>query len=119
MPRLKTLPPLLKREAPRIKREDAEQMRDKRRYQEQPWRKWYNTKRWYQLRWLVLVRDEFTCQMCGLTEKDSSRLVCDHVVPHNGDEDMFWNGDLRTLCKPCHDGAKQREDKMARRFVVA
>lgn len=116
MPRLKSLPPLLTREKPLLRRDDVEQQRNKRRYQEQPWRKWYQTKEWYRLRWATLTRDEFTCQECGKMEGDTSLLVCDHVVPHKGDPVLFHDPEnLRCLCKPCHDGVKQREDKAAAR----
>ena len=115
MPRLKSLPPLLTREKPILRRDDVEQLRNKRRYQEQPWRRWYQTKEWYRLRWATLTRDEFTCQECGKMEGDTSLLVCDHVIPHKGDYEMFFRGELRTLCKVCHDSVKQREDKAASR----
>lgn len=30
--------------------------------------------------------------------------VVDHVIPHRGNEDLFWDADnWQTLCKPCHD----------------
>jgi 5-methylcytosine-specific restriction protein A len=122
MPRLKTLPPLLRREQPRLRMADPEQERDKRRYREQPWRKLYQTKKWFQLRWTVLVRDQFTCQICGCIESDTSKLVGDHIIPHEGDLDLFFSEpNIRCLCKTCHDGVKQREDKARKRrpFTVA
>lgn len=34
--------------------------------------------------------------------------VVDHITPHKGDEALFFDqGNLQTLCKPCHDGQKQ------------
>lgn len=78
----------------------------------QHWRKWYGTKRWRQLRWSVLLRDLFTCQMCGMLEGRTSKLVADHKVPHRGDEGLFWDeGNLQTLCASCHSGAKQRAEQ--------
>ena len=78
----------------------------------QAWRKWYNTTRWRKLRWAVLVRDAFTCRMCGRLEGRTSQLVADHKMPHRGDERLFWDeAGLQTLCKPCHDGAKQRAER--------
>lgn len=79
-----------------------------------PWRKWYATTRWRKLRMKILARDLFTCQRpeCGRTTADTSQLVADHRKPHRGDEALFWDEDnLQTLCKPCHDGAKQREER--------
>lgn len=36
-------------------------------------------------------------------------LVVDHIKPHRGDCDLFWDQDnWQTLCKaPCHDGVKR------------
>ena len=81
-------------------------------------RAWYKTQRWRRLRWRVLVRDLFTCQMpgCGRVETNTSLLVADHKTPHRGDEVLFGEeGNLWCLCKPCHDSAKQREERAAAR----
>jgi 5-methylcytosine-specific restriction endonuclease McrA len=78
----------------------------------QPWRRWYNTARWRALRLKVFLRDLFTCKRCGHVEGDTSLLVCDHVIPHRGDEAKFWDeANLQTLCKDCHDRVKQREEQ--------
>lgn len=81
-----------------------------------PWRGWYKTARWQHLRLLIFGRDLFTCQWpgCGRIEGDTSKLVADHIVPHRGDERLFWDeGNLQTLCKPCHDSKKQRAERQA------
>lgn len=77
------------------------------------WRGWYKLARWKRLRMEVFVRDHFTCQWpgCGKLESDTSQLVADHRKAHRGDEALFWDiRNLWALCKPCHDGAKQREE---------
>ncbi|WP_210330832.1 HNH endonuclease [Mesorhizobium sp. NBSH29] len=79
-----------------------------------PWRAWYKTARWQKLRWRVLVRDLFTCQMtgCGRIEHDSSQLVADHIKAHRGDVDLFWDEtNLQCLCKRCHDKGKQQAEQ--------
>ncbi|MCB1476619.1 MAG: HNH endonuclease [Rhodobiaceae bacterium] len=77
-----------------------------------PWRGWYKTARWQKLRWSVLVRDLFTCRMCKRIEADTSKLVADHIKAHRGDEALFWDAEnIQTLCKPCHDSAKQQEEQ--------
>ncbi|MCZ4351544.1 HNH endonuclease [Roseovarius aestuarii] len=76
------------------------------------WRRWYKTARWQRLRWSVLVRDLFTCQMCSKVELDTSLLVADHTVRHRGDADLFWDEtNLQCLCKHCHDSHKQRAER--------
>jgi 5-methylcytosine-specific restriction enzyme A len=84
------------------------------------WRKWYKLARWkakpHGLRWRVLLRDLFTCQMCGKLEGDTSQLVADHKIPHGGDDALFWSEhNVWCVCKPCHDGAKQRQETAYRR----
>ena len=62
----------------------------------------------------VLLRDRFTCQKCSHLEADTSQLVADHKQPHRGDEALFWDVlNLWTLCKPCHDSWKQRQERRA------
>jgi 5-methylcytosine-specific restriction endonuclease McrA len=81
-----------------------------------PWRKWYSTERWRKLRIAIFKRDGFTCQWpgCGRVEGNTSRLVADHKRRHNGSPSLFWDeGNLQTLCKPCHDGPKQRAEQGA------
>lgn len=76
------------------------------------WDPLYKTARWQRLRWSTLVRDDFTCQMCGRVGA-APELVADHRKPHRGDEGLFWNADnLWTLCaNPCHNRHKQSEEK--------
>jgi 5-methylcytosine-specific restriction enzyme A len=80
-----------------------------------PLRSLYRTARWFKLRWSILTRDLFTCQMCGRIEADTSKLVCDHRKPHRGDLALFWDQDnLQTLCSsPCHSKHKQRLEQAA------
>jgi 5-methylcytosine-specific restriction protein A len=118
MGRLKGLPPRVAQLAPRIGHATGdERARDRERVGLEPWRRWYRTARWRSLRMAVFKRDRFTCRMpgCGRIDGNTSRLVCDHVAPHHGDETLFWEPkNLQTLCKPCHDGAKQSIERRAR-----
>ena len=114
MARLTRLKPALQSMAPRVGylERDVHRERDERL----AWRAWYKTARWQRLRWDILVRDLFTCQCgCGRTLNDTSQLVADHIIPHRGDERMFWDrSNLQCLTKACHDSAKQRQEAAQR-----
>jgi 5-methylcytosine-specific restriction endonuclease McrA len=95
-----------------------ERSRDQERSVFSPWRQLYKSARWRALRLRIFKRDLFTCKWpgCGRSEVDTSQLVADHRRPHRGDLTLFWNeGNLQTLCKPCHDGRKQRAERAADR----
>lgn len=116
MGRLKALKPRLAAAPQRLARATDERSLDHRRLTDSETRKLYKTARWKALRLRIFRRDNYTCQMrnCGKVEGDTSRLVCDHVEPHRGDVERFWNGPFQTLCKSCHDGQKQKEEVAAR-----
>jgi 5-methylcytosine-specific restriction protein A len=37
--------------------------------------------------------------------------VADHIIPHQGDEALFWSGELQSLCDTCHSSVKQAQEK--------
>lgn len=95
----------------------------------EPWRKWYSSAAWANsidagdpydgLRIRTFKRDGFKCQMpgCGRIEGRSHLLVCDHIEPHKGDRVKFFDpNNVQTLCKPCHDSDKQRQERGASRW---
>ncbi|RXZ42693.1 HNH endonuclease [Crenobacter cavernae] len=48
------------------------------------------------------------CDRCGSV---TAATVVDHIVPHKGDRDMFWDrSNWQPLCKSCHDRKTARED---------
>lgn len=113
MAKLTTLRPKVQMLAPRLGRMPADETaRHRERDETLEWRRWYKTSRWQKLRWSILVRDTFTCGMCGRIESDTSKLVADHRMPHRGSETLFWDaGNLWCVCKGCHDSAKQRMER--------
>ena len=80
----------------------------------------YKTKRWQKLRAEVLLRDMYTCQLCGAVGAAAKTLVCDHVRGHpaNETEKMFWAGPFQCVCADCHNRIRAREDN-ARRIGIA
>lgn len=111
--RLKQLRPKVAKLAPRLSpRIDSHGHRTT-----DEWRRWYGLQRWKDLRWQVLVEDNFTCRCgCGVLELNSSNLTADHITPHRGDPVLFWDRkNLQTLrISPCHNQAKQRAERAAR-----
>lgn len=53
------------------------------------------------LAWLAAHPYCVLCFALGVTREAN---VVDHVVPHRGDQRLFWDqGNWQALCKPCHD----------------
>lgn len=76
-----------------------------------PWRHLYNTKAWKALRLEQLSRQPLCCY-CQQQGKVTAATVADHINPHKGDESLFFDGgNLQSLCKTCHDSAKQKAEK--------
>lgn len=77
---------------------------------------WYHTARWRKLRAQVLRRDGYVCQATGVAlvgryPAENSPVV-DHVRPHRGDPERFWDPDnLRAVAKGWHDREKQSQEK--------
>ena len=67
----------------------------------------YNTAAWQKKR-ARLLRDQPLCVFCKSKGKIVPATVADHVEPHRGDYNKFWNGALQGLCKYCHDSTKAR-----------
>lgn len=55
------------------------------------------------------------CRMCERHGRYVPATVVDHIKPHAGDLSLFWSrSNWQPLCKPCHDGAKQQQDRTGR-----
>lgn len=54
-------------------------------------------------RFRILRRDDYRCQLCGMTATDGVQLQVDHVVPRwRGGSAFEWN--LWVLCRDCNHG---------------
>ena len=63
----------------------------------------------------VLTRDLYTCQQTGVIlvagKSQSNGAVVHHLIPHKGDECMFWDmNNLRAVSKTWHDSDARREE---------
>jgi 5-methylcytosine-specific restriction protein A len=52
------------------------------------------------------------CVACRAQGRVVAASVVDHVVPHRGDQRLFWDtGNWAPSCKPCHDAKTAREGR--------
>jgi len=114
---LKILKPSLSVGKPRLGYDPGDAVAaDRHRNMMSPWREWYRTKRWYQLRHQVFVRDLYKCQrtgqMCSGKYPAPNSPVANHKVPHRGNPDLFWDiNNIETVTKAVHDGLIQSEER--------
>jgi 5-methylcytosine-specific restriction protein A len=74
----------------------------------------YNT-RWQKARATWLRRHPL-CNRCDQLGKVVAATVVDHIIAHEGDQDLFWDtGNWQSLCQPCHDGWKQAQEAAGRK----
>jgi len=60
------------------------------------------------------------CSFCIKQSKLVPATTVDHIVPHRGDSALFWDeNNWQSLCQPCHDEVKQREEKTGQAFSKA
>jgi 5-methylcytosine-specific restriction endonuclease McrA len=62
----------------------------------------YDSVRWRK-RSKAQRRQHVLCERCLAKGKVVVAQVAHHRIPHNDDPELFWNGALESLCKPCHD----------------
>ena len=65
---------------------------------------------WQQAR-LVFLGENPLCKYCEHAGRVTAASIVDHVIPHRGDMVLFWDrSNWQSLCKPCHDVVKKREE---------
>lgn len=66
---------------------------------------------WQQAR-LSYLADHPLCVRCQAVGLIREATVVDHVIPHRGDQALFWDqGNWMSLCKRCHDRKTATEDR--------
>lgn len=59
------------------------------------------------LRFDILTRDNYTCQLCGKNQRDGAKLEVDHKLPvAKGGTNEIYN--LWTLCWTCNSGKSSK-----------
>jgi len=81
-----------------------------------PWKAWYKTKRWRDLKDQVHIRDNYTCQrtgqLCAGKYPAPDSPVANHKRPHRGNPALFWDeSNIETVTKAVHDSTIQREEQ--------
>jgi len=71
--------------------------------------------RGYDTRWrkarLMYLRAHPLCHHCLDLGISTSATVVDHITPHRGNTELFWETDnWQPLCKSCHDRKTAGED---------
>ncbi len=75
-----------------------------------PWARLYNNTRWHRLRARQLQLYPL-CWYCRQTNRLTTADTVDHVVPHRGNETLFWDPEnLRSSCRQCHDSVAKEKD---------
>lgn len=74
----------------------------------------YNGK-WQRARADFLAQaDNVLCRMCQAIGLVELATVVDHIVPHKGDMELFWDrSNWQPLCKRHHDREKQQHERRA------
>jgi 5-methylcytosine-specific restriction protein A len=67
--------------------------------------------RWRRARAAFLARHPL-CAACRTQGRVVPATVVDHVMPHRGDQTLFWDeANWAPACKPCHDAKTAREGR--------
>ena len=75
----------------------------------------YDLRRWRR-RSKQFLQENPLCRMCQEIGRTRLAQLVDHIVPHGGDEGLFWDetGNWQSLCATCHSGAKAELDRTGR-----
>lgn len=66
--------------------------------------------RWNRFRLLYLKQNPL-CVRCDAAGRVTPANVVDHIIPHKGDQVLFWrDGNHQALCAPCHNSKTAKED---------
>jgi 5-methylcytosine-specific restriction protein A len=88
--------------------------RDQRSPEARAYRRLYNDPRWkHPTRGLRArqLREHPLCQRCDAKGYVVAATICDHDDPATKTPETFFDGPFVSLCKPCHDGPKQSQER--------
>lgn len=68
----------------------------------------YKTKAWHVIRKQAILRDGYTCQMCGVNVRGKRCAHVDHIKGRRKHPNLALHlPNLQTLCTHCHNSTKQ------------
>lgn len=75
-----------------------------------------SSRRGYGSRWRKarsrFLKSNPLCVKCKEAGRLTEATVVDHIIPHRGDETLFWDeSNWQALCKKCHDTKTMTEDR--------
>jgi predicted kinase len=70
------------------------------------WQRLYNSKRW-RARHSAQLQQHPLCAMCLAESRVTAAAIADHILPHHGNEELFFFGLLQSLCRHHHNKTKQ------------
>lgn len=85
-------------------------LRDYRSDEAKAYRHLYWTPRWRALS-RTQRRDKPLCERCLVEGRTRPAQVAHHVIEHKGDPELFWNGELQSLCHECHSSDAAFEER--------
>lgn len=66
--------------------------------------------KWQQAR-KIYLQEHPLCIMCADEGHVVVATVVDHIIPHRGDQTLFWRqSNWRAVCRPHHDSDAQKKD---------
>jgi 5-methylcytosine-specific restriction protein A len=74
------------------------------------WHYLYNRSTWVR-RAKAQLREHPLCAMCLARKVTTPARIADHIVPHKGDEHLFYFGELQSLCEHCHNHGKKQQER--------
>jgi 5-methylcytosine-specific restriction protein A len=74
-----------------------------------------SSERGYNYRWqkarATFLKGSPLCRHCKKLGMVRAATEVDHIIPHRGDQQLFWDtSNWQGLCKPCHSRKTARED---------
>ena len=51
------------------------------------------------------------CVLCAKVGRDTPSNTVDHIIPHKGNLDLFWDeGNWQSVCPMCHNASKRMQE---------